>query len=206
MSFSETAKTIARYLAQQRPEQTGCYDVAVRGELQLSSDDYQTAVDELADYGLVGPALGSGENIYGCVALTEEGQVAVTQDFAPTALPLTPSSLAHNPLVATSWAIDRVVAGQDLPQSRPELAGEIERAILGLLPMATDCLPEAARESVHSAATALIAEVRSGRPRISVIRRALRVLGFPDGATGYNSALVAALPPLAAALDNLLAL
>ncbi len=204
MPLSETAQAIARYLGTRPPEQRSCYDVAIRAELNLTAEAYDAAITELADYGLVGPALAGAGETYGCVVLTDAGREALARDLAPEALPLTPSALARNPLVAASWAIDRVVGGQELPAARQALVAEIVRAVEGLLPIVQECIPPEAMETVQAAAEALIGEVRQEVPRRTVIRRALRVMGFPDGVPTFNSPLVAALPALAAALDTLL--
>ena len=204
MPLSETAVTLARYLAGKDRERRGCEDDAIRADLGLTPEAYEAAIDELVDYGLVGPALAGAGETYGCVVLTEEGLRAAERGFAPDSLPLTPASLARNPIVATGWAVEQVAGGQELPDGRDALAAEILRAVQGILPIAGECLPPEAMESVQAAAEALIAEVRQPAPRVQVIRRALRVIGFPDGATTFNSPFVAALPPLAAALDALL--
>jgi len=204
MPLSETAKALARYLGR-RDAERGCYDSEIRADLGLTPEAYEAAIRELADYGLVGPALGGAGESLACVALTEAGRTAVARDFAPDSLPLTPGALAHNPIVAASWDIDRIVGAQALPEGRAALVAEIVRAVEGLLPIAGECMPPEAMEMVQAAAEALIAEVRQDKPRPAVIRRALRVMGFPDGAVMFNSPLVDALPALAAALDTLLA-
>jgi len=204
MPLSETARTIARYLGAAQ-DQRACYEAPIRAALNLSSEAYDAAIGELVDYGLVGPALTSADQPYGCLALTGEGQAALARGFAPESLPLTPAALARNPIVAASWAIDRVAGGQDLPAERQALAAEIVRAVQGLLPIARECIPAQAMETVQAAAEALVAEVRQEKPRLAVIRRALRVIGFPDGSPTFNSPLVTALPALAAAIDGLLA-
>lgn len=201
MPLSETAKTIVRYLGR---AQRACYEAPIRADLDLTGEAYRAAIDELVDYGLVGPGLSGAEEPYGCLNLTDEGRQALAHDLAPESLPLTPTALARNTIVAASWAVDRVAAGEELPADREELAAEIVRAVQGLLPLAQECLPAGAMETVRAAAEALISEVRQPEPRQAVIRRALRVMGFPDGTPTLNSPLVTALPPLAAALDVLL--
>jgi len=203
MPLSQTAQALIRYLGREGQERA-CYEQPLRQALNLSPEAYQAAVDELVDYGLVGPALAESDEAYGCVTLTEEGRQALARDLAPEALPLTPAAVARNPIVAASWAIDRVASGQELPTSRAGLAAEIVRAVRGLLPIVGECLPPTPLETVQAAAEALLAEVQQQEPRTAVIRRALRVMGFPNGASTFNSPLVAALPALAAAIDRLL--
>lgn len=201
MPLSETAKTIVRYLGR---AQRACYAEPIRSDLSLTEEDYRGAIDELADYGLVGPGLAGAEEPYGCLTLTDEGRQVLASDFAPESLPLTPMALARNSIVAASWAVDRLAGAEELPAGREELVAEIVRAVEGLLPLAQECLPPDAMETVQAAAEALVNEVRQAEPRLAVIRRALRVMGFPDGTPTLNSPLVTALPPLAAALDTLL--
>ena len=201
MPLSETAKAIARYLGR---AQRACHAAPIRADLNLTDEAYRAAIDELVDYGLVGPGLPGAEEPCGCLNLTDEGRQALARDFAPASLPLTPTALARNVIVAASWAVDRVAGAEELPAGREELVAEIVRAVQGLLPLAQECLPPEAMETVQAAAEALISEVRQPEPRQAVIRRALRVMGFPDGTPTLNSPLVTALPPLANALDVLL--
>jgi len=202
MPLSETAQRIVRYLGGRPGEERGCYEEPIRRDLDLTAENYQAAIDELTDYGLVGPALTGDTD--GCVALTEEGRMVLNTGFDPDRLPLTPAALARNTIVATSWAVDRVVSGQELPPERGALAAEIARAVRGLLPLAEECMTPGAMEAIRGAAEALIAEVHQPEPRAIVIRRALRVMGFPEGALNFNTPIVSALPGLAEAIDVLL--
>ena len=200
MALTATAELIVRYLGSREGPVA---EEHVRTSLALSAEAYELAVQELADYGLVGSALAMGQE--GALTLTEAGRRALEQDLAPTSLPLTPASLARNPLVAASWAIEREAVDLALPERRAELAEEIVRAVQGLLVIAGECLPAPALEEARAAADALQAQVREDHPPVATIRRCLRVLAFPDGAATFASPLVAALPGLAIALDSLLA-
>ncbi len=205
MPLSEAARAIVRFLAEEDREQRGCDEETLRARLHLADEAYEAALSELLDYGLIGPTLAAAGETGGRLVLSTEGREALARDFAPEGLPLTPIALARNPIVAASWAIDRLAAAQELPEGRDALADDIVLALLGLLQMAEECLPPDAIETVQAAAEALMAEVRSPAPRLAVIRRALRVLGFPDGTLYLNSPLVTALPALTTAIDLLLA-
>lgn len=205
MPLSEAARAIVRFLAEEDRERRGCDEETVRTRLQLTDEAYQAAVSELLDYGLIGPTLTAAGETGGRLVLSAEGEEVLARGFALESLPLTPIALARNPIVAASWAIDRLAAAQELPEGRDALADEIVLAVLGLLPMAEECLPPDAVETVQAAAETLIAEVRRPAPRLDIVRGALRAIGFPDGTPALNSPLVTALPALASAIDALLA-
>ncbi|MCL6431282.1 MAG: hypothetical protein K6V36_10580 [Anaerolineae bacterium] len=204
MPLSEAARAIVRFLAEEDRGQRGCDEETVRARLHLTDEAYEAALSELLDYGLIGPTLAAAGETGGRLVVSAEGREALARGFAPESLPLTPIALARNPIVAASWAIDRLAAAQELPEGRDALADEIVLAVLGLLQISGECLPPDTIEMVQAAAETLMAEVRRPAPRLDVIRDALRVLGFPDGTLALNSPLVTALPALASAIDALL--
>lgn len=202
MPIGETAAAIARYLGAEEAGRRRCREADIRRSLGLSSEAYQAGVDELVDYGLVSAA--QHDTAGTCLALTAAGRAALQRGLSAQALPLTPAALGRNPLVAASWTVDRVVGAQELPEGREALAAEIVRALEALLPVVQECMPAEAMETIRPAAETLIAALHGPELRPTVIRSALRVFGFPEGAPTFYNPLVAALPGLAAAIDTLL--